>query len=142
MAKYRIEYNKIYTPSPLSFWVHIDVKNSNENVWIWEQASTYKPPLPKTVKLNCFPMLIVEALGYELKFSSIEEVEHFLEVVTQKNMPTSSKLARKRKLSTGLNSHWLSRLPAKLKSWRNREKYIPIIRDGLKLFESIYGSKH
>ena len=53
-------------------------------------------------------------------------------------MPTSSQLASKRPNSTGLNSHWLSRLPAKLKSWRNRKKYIPVIEDGLKALKKIY----
>lgn len=116
MSKFNIIYNKEYHSSPLSFWVHHDIDSS-----VWEYADKYEPELPKAIVSKGFPMLIVDALGYELKFSSIQEVEHFIEVIKQKNMPTSSQLASKRLQSNGLlNSHWLSRLPAKLKPWRNK----------------------
>jgi hypothetical protein len=133
MSKYNIIYNKNYHSSPLSFWVHHDMESE-----IWEDATKYEPELPKAIVSKGYPMLVIDALGHELRFSSIQEVEHFIEVIKQKNMPTSSQLASKRPKSTGLNSHWLSRLPAKLKPWRNRKKYIPIIEDGLIALKKIY----
>ena len=133
MSKYNIIYNKDYQSSPLSFWVHHDIDSE-----VWEYASNYEPEFPKAIVSKGFPMLIVDALGHELRFSSIQEIKHFIEVVKQKNMPTSSQLASKRPKSTGLNSHWLSRLPAKLKPWRNRKKYIPILEDGLMALKKIY----
>jgi len=133
MSKYSIVYNKEYHSSPMSFWVHHDIDSN-----VWEYASKYKPELPKPIFSKGFPMLVIDALGHELRFSSIQEIEHFLEVVKQKNMPTSSQLASKRPMSIGLNSHWLSRLPVKLKPWRNRKKYIPILEDGLIAFIKTY----
>ena len=138
MAKHLIKFNKDYVSSPLSFWVHIDEPHNGR--WIWDSAQKHHPELPKPVFSKGYPMLVVDALGHELRFSSIEEIEHFLEVITQKNMPSSSKLASQRRMSTGLNSHWLSRLPAKFKSWNNRQKYIPHIQDGLDAFKECYKS--
>ena len=133
MSKFKIMFNQDYQPSPMTFWVHHDI---NSEVWLY--ASKYEPVLPSAIFSKGFPMLIVDALGHELMFSSIQEIEHFLEVVNKKNMPTSTSLARKRPMSTGLNNHWLSRLPSKLKSWRNRQKYIPIIEEGLMNFTKLY----
>ncbi len=126
MSKHKIIYNLEYQPSPLSFWVHVGCDNE-----IWINETQYEPVLPKAIFAKGFPVLVVDALGHELQFNSIQEVEHFLEVVKQKHMPTSTQLASKKIKSKGPNSHWLSRLPAKLKSWRNRQKYIPIVEDGL-----------
>jgi len=98
---------------------------------MWINAKLFKPELPTAIVSKGFPMLIIDALGHELRFSSIEEIEHFLEVIKQKNMPTASQLVSKRPKSIGLNSHWLSRLPAKLKPWRNRQKYIKTVECGL-----------
>jgi hypothetical protein len=53
-------------------------------------------------------------------------------------MPTSLQLTKQRDAGYGPNGHWLSRLPAKLKPWKNRKKIIPIIEDGLKQFKAIY----
>ncbi len=58
--------------------------------------------LPKPVIYKGYPVLIINALGYELQFNSIEEVEHFIEVVEQKNIPNSSQLASARNKSAGL----------------------------------------
>lgn len=134
MKKWRIEYKKEYTPSPLSFWVHRHLDND-----VWSQATAYDPGLPKAIPSKGFPVLIVDALGVELQFSSIEEVDHFLEVIGRKTMPTPSQLSKKRHAAAGPNRHWLSRLPAKLRPWRKREKIIPIIQAGLNELKTVYG---
>lgn len=134
MKKWRIEYSKEYEPSPLSFWVHRHLDND-----LWPLASIFDPSLPKAIPLKGFPVLFVDALGIELRFSSIEEVEHFLEVISVKNMPTPLQLTKLRNVNYGPNGHWLSRLPAKLKPWSKREKIIPIIKDGLSQLKAIYG---
>ena len=44
--------------------------------------------------------------------------------MAKKLLPTSIELSTKRTGSKGPNSHWLSRLPAKTKPWKYREKLI------------------
>ena len=133
MKKWQIVYTKEYRPSPLSFWVHKHLDND-----LWSLASKFDPSLPKDLPLKGFPVLLVDALGIELRFSSIEEVEHFLEVISMKNMPTPLQLTKQRNAGYGPNGHWLSRLPAKLKPWSKREKIIPIIKCGLSELKAVY----
>ncbi len=133
MKKWRIEFTKEYRPSPLSFWVHKHLDGD-----AWPHATLYEPALPRVIPTKGFPRLIIDILGVELEFASVEEVEHFLDVVCQKNMPTSTQLTQKRQVVYGPNRHWLSRLPAKLKPWPKREKYIKTIEGGLCNLKLLY----
>ena len=133
MKKWRIEYEPEYTPGPMSFWVHKHLDSE-----IWSDATEFEPSLPKGIPCKGFPVLLVNALGVQLRFSSVEEAEHFLEIISMKNMPNSLQLTARRNAKYGPNNHWLSRLPASLKPWRKREKIIPIIVDGLSEFRSLF----
>ena len=135
MNKWRIAFVKEYTPSPLSFWVHRHLDHE-----VWSQATEFEPNLPKAIPSKGYPVLFVNAFGTELKFSSVEEVEHFLQVISMKHMPSSLQLTRQRGAAYGPNRHWLSRLPSKLKPWSKREKFIPIIESGLREFKALYTS--
>lgn len=129
---FAIEYTEQYQPSPLSYWVHRQLDTE-----IWRDASRFEPPLPSAVPGLGYPRLVVRILGIELQFASTAEVEHFLEVLRQKNMPSSRRLSAQRGQGCGPNGHWLSRLPAKLKSWSKRERIIPLVEAGLKEFREI-----
>ena len=83
-------------------------------------------------------MLIINTLGVELEFASVAEVEHFLSVISQKNMPTTQQLSRQRTKNYGPNRHWLSRLPAAIKPWSKRERIIPVIENALSDFRQVY----
>ena len=126
MKKWRIEYRSGFCATPISFWVH---KHIDHDIWIY--ASEFEPPLPKPIPCKGYPFLIVNILGAELVFASIEEVEHFLEVMRQKNLPTTWRLSRQRVDNYGPNSHWLSRLPATLKPWSKRERLLPVVEKAL-----------
>jgi hypothetical protein len=132
MKKWRIEYNSNYIETPLSFWVH---KHLDHEVWCYAQA--FEPVLPKAIPCKGFPMLIVDALGVELEFASVAEVEHFLSVISQKNMPTTQQLSRQRTNNYGPNRHWLSRLPSSIKPWSKREQIIPIVERALNEFKEV-----
>lgn len=93
----------------------------------WQNSKIFELPLPKAIPVRGCPYLVISALGIELEFSSLEEVEHFIYVVSQKNMPKSRRLALGRYKNYGPNSHWLSRLLSKLKPWFKRQKYLPIL---------------
>ena len=133
MKKWRIEYAGTYRSSPLSFWVHRHLDSE-----VWHLATEYEPSLPKAVPAKGYPVLFVDALGVELQFSSIDEVEHFIAVISRKNMPTPLQLTQQRNADYGPNAHWLSRLPAKLKPWSKREKILPILQSALNELKSLY----
>ena len=126
MSKWRIEYRDEFKGTPVSFWVH---KNLDDMVWT--QANRFDPPLPAPVADKGYRYLVVDALGTELEFASVEEAEHVLSVLSQKNMPSTTQLSRERTASYGPNRHWLSRFPCKLKPWSKRQKLIPLIEGGI-----------
>lgn len=133
MKKWQIRYSEKYSPSPMSFWVHHHL-----DCEVWKGASQFEPALPKPIPAKGFATLQVNALGVELIFASIEEIEHFLEVIKQKHMPTSMQLASLRDTNYGVHKHWLSRLPKKITPWSKREKLIVIIEKGLNEFKTLY----
>lgn len=122
MRRWRIEYNPVYTATPLSFWVHSHMDHA-----VWIESSVFEPRLPEAIPGKGFPMLVVDAFGTELQFASIDEVDHFLDVIRQKNMPSTVALSKARGTIRGPNTHWLSRLPAGLKPWAKREKLISLV---------------
>lgn len=132
MKKWRIEYRPTYSETPLSFWVHRNVDHE-----VWRYAKKFEPELPKAIPGKGYPLLIVNALGIELEFASVAEVGHFLDVFGQKNLPTTKQLSKQRINNYGPNSHWLSRLPAGIKSWSKRERMIPIVESALNEFRKV-----
>lgn len=69
-------------------------------------------------------MLCVECEGVVLRFSSRTQLEECLRVLSLKPLPTSRRLSAARGSGAGPNGHWLSRLPAHLKSPRARVKVV------------------
>lgn len=133
MSRWRIDYESNYRISPVSFWVH-----RHKNHEIWAKATRFEPPLPLPIMGKGFPRLIIDAFGNELEFASIEEAEHCRQVLAQKNLPSSRQLSSLRHPSMGPNSHWLSRFPTELKSWRKREKLLPLLDAGIDALKALY----
>lgn len=105
--------------APLAFWVHIPVAGS---------TTEFYPPAPVKVPHRGFVFLHVEVSEAILQFSSLAQLDHFIEVLDNKLLPTSRQLSAKRDLPIGPNSHWLSRLPARLKSPRERARVVKGLR--------------
>ena len=93
--------------APLAFWVHVPVAGSRTD---------YEPPAPTAIQHRGFPVLHVNVAGVDLWFSSRAQLDHFIEVMETKPRPTSRQLSERRGSTVGPNAHWLSRLPATLKS--------------------------
>lgn len=100
-------------------------------------SKTFEPSLPKPIPAKGYPSLVIDALGVELRFASVEEAEHVLSVLSQQNMPSTTELCRKSGNQSGPNSHWLSRLPSHLKPWRKRQRYLKILERGLSEFRKL-----
>jgi hypothetical protein len=75
-----------------------------------------------------FLFLHIDVADVDLQFSSLAQLDHFIEVMETKPLPTSRQLSRKRASLAGPNSHWLSRLPATLKAPRERERLVSKLR--------------
>ncbi|WCE31553.1 hypothetical protein [Vibrio sp. SCSIO 43137] len=135
MSKWRIEYHKEFTETPLSYWVHKEQDSDN-----WWSATQFEPPLPAPVINKGYPRLCINLFGVRVVFSSVNEVEHFLSVISQKNMPTTTQLSRARNSNYGPNGHWLSRLPAKLKPWSRRKKMTSVIEKALQEYRLLWNN--
>jgi hypothetical protein len=136
MKNIKITYNDEYQATPITFWVHQKIERHAEF-----NIDNFNPPLSKIIGGKGYPLLCLGYLGIELRFSSVEEIEHCIEVLGAKNMQTTISLSLKRNARVGPNGHWLSRLPAKLKSWRRREVLVKKLELAKDQFQAIYYKK-
>ena len=105
--------------APLAFWVHVPVPG---------HPSASEPPSPEPVPHKGYRVLHVQFERHDLEFSAPAQLDHFIEVMSRKPLPTSRQLSSRRGLPVGPNGHWLSRLPAELKSPRKRSKLVSALR--------------
>jgi hypothetical protein len=115
---FRFTYEKDWRTAPLAFWVHVPVA---------ETTDACDPAAPVAIPHLGYPFLRVEFESHELQFSALAQLDHFIEVLSRKPLPTSRQLSSRRGLPVGPNGHWLSRLPAELKSPRKREKLVQVL---------------
>lgn len=105
--------------APLAYWVHVPVEGAGE---------LCEPPAPEPIPHKGYLYLHVEFETHELQFSAPEQLDHFIEVLARKPLPTSRQLSARRGAAVGPNGHWLSRLPAKLKAPRTRLELVKALR--------------
>jgi hypothetical protein len=98
--------------APMAYWVHEPSPD----------GGAFEPPAPLSVANRGYPFLRFEYDVHELIFSSPAQLNHMIEVLSTKPLPTSARLSAGRKF--GPNGHWLSRLPAELKTPKEREKLV------------------
>lgn len=103
----------------MAFWVHVPAPGSETGC---------EPPAPPYLLHKGYAFLRVQFGVHELQFSSPAQLEHFIDVLAKKPLPTTMQLSALRNLPVGPNGHWLSRLPASLKSPRNRQKMVNELR--------------
>lgn len=115
---FRFTYEKDWRSAPVAFWVHVPVSGASDR---WE------PPLPEAIPHKGYLFLRVAFESHELQFSSPAQLDHVINVLSTKPLPTSRRLSSLRGLAVGPNGHWLSRLPIKLKSPRKREKLVKVL---------------
>jgi hypothetical protein len=117
-ATFHFSFQPDWRSAPVAFWVHRSVKGSE----------SFDPPAPKPIPHKGFAFLHVEFDAAELVFSAPAQLDHFIEVLSMKPLPTSRALSSRRGLPVGPNGHWLSRLPAALKSPRTRTRLVEELR--------------
>jgi hypothetical protein len=114
-SKFHFTFEADWRSAPGAFWVHIPVEGHPEE---------FAPPAPLAILHKGFVMLHVEFEASELWFSSLAQLEHYIDVLSKSPLPTSRQLSAASGRKTGPNQHWLSRLPAKLKSPRTRPSLV------------------
>jgi len=105
--------------APLAYWVHVPIAGTDD---------LFDPPAPPIIPHKGYALLRVRFEDHELQFSAPAQLKHFIEVLSTKPLPTSRQLSSLRGMDVGPNGHWLSRLPAELKSPRKREKLVQTLR--------------
>ena len=114
----------------MTYWVHREVDGKP-----WYDAEDFDPPRQKVAPGRGYPVFKAEIDGFTFEFASLPEIRACIDTLGEKLLPTSLKLTRKRGSARGPNTHWLSRLPKDVKSWRYREKAVTYLRKALADFE-------
>jgi len=114
-AGFRFSFEPDWRTAPVAFWVHVPVPGSD---------LLCDPPAPQSVPHKGYLFLHVEFEEFDLQFSAPAQLDHFIEVLSSKPLPTTRQLSARRGLPVGPNGHWLSRLPASLKAPRKRTKLV------------------
>ena len=76
---------------------------------------------PFLTQRNRWCRLSVHFDGIDLQFATPEELDHFIDVLSQNPLPSGRSLVPDCAIGRP-NRHWLSRLPAKAKSWKMRQR--------------------
>jgi hypothetical protein len=111
---------------PMAYWVHLEQDGLS-----FSDARTYEPPAPAHVSRKGYPVLCIEFGKTVLRFSSGAQIDEFIEIMSRKPLPPSSRLARLRGAGTGPNTHWLSRLPSELKVPKMRRVVVGAVQSVL-----------
>lgn len=119
--KYWFEYTSDWRHAPMAYWVHVPLDAKD-----WrDESAKFQPPAPREISGKGYPVLCVEVKDEVLWFSSGAQLRAFIETLWQKPLPSTRRLSELRGTGHGPNSHWLSRLPAWMKSPAFRDKTLP-----------------
>ncbi|MCA9727561.1 MAG: hypothetical protein KC729_07750, partial [Candidatus Eisenbacteria bacterium] len=111
-------------------WVHRETDGRP-----WHEAEVFDPPRPAPIPGRGYAVYKVEVDGFVFEFASLAELRVCIETLSQKLLPRPLDLSRGRGM--GPNSHWLSRLPAEVKSWRFRVKAVSYLRRAQEGFDRL-----
>jgi hypothetical protein len=116
---FHFTFEKDWRHAPLAFWVHLPAPGS---------TGTFEPPAPREIPHKGYAVLRVQFEKHELQFSAPEQLDHFIQILSSRPLPTTQQLSSRRGLPVGPNGHWLSRLPAALKAPKKRAKLVEALR--------------
>ena len=115
LPRYWIEYATSWQHVPMAYWVHRQPEGDQ-----WYDSETFDPPAPCPEGKKGFRILCIESRGMVFQFSSHEQLDSCIQILSMKPLPSTRRLSAIRGGSYGPNGHWLSRLPANVKSVKGR----------------------
>jgi hypothetical protein len=127
MPRTRLDFSAEPVVSPLTFWVHKGV-----DAEVWSQATVFEPPLPGPLSGKGYARYTIQYRDQEFYFASLDELEHCMAVLSQKVLPTTRRLADKAGFPSHQHLHWLSKWPAGLKSWKERQVIVRLLDELIK----------
>lgn len=86
--------------------------------------AVWVPQEPPARELKGYRFVFVRSCGFVFYFSSAQQMQHCIEVLGTRHLPTSLQLSRQLGPDWGPNQHWLSRLPGDLKGWKKRRRIV------------------
>ena len=116
---FQFSYVDNWLIAPGAFWVHVPVVG---------KPGTFEPPAPTEVLHKGYALLQVEFQSATLVFSSAAQIEHYIDILARKLLPTTRQLSVQRTNNAGPNGHWLSKLPSNLKTPRARSELVRTLR--------------
>lgn len=124
-----IEFVDDWRNEAMAYWVHVEQDHKG-----WRDAAVFDPPAPRKVPHHGYPVLCVESHGMVFRFSSVAQLAECKHVLSLTPLPTSSRLSAVRAgvKGVGPNSHWLSRLPGRIKAPRMRSRVVNDLDDVLR----------
>lgn len=122
MARVRVLTTPKRLTGPLTFWVHEPQDND-----VWAKATQFDPPLPPAAADGTFPHYVVEHLGHEVWFASLDEVLHAQEVLTRDSLPSGEELATEAGRPERAYMHWIETFPARLKANDERRVFVKLL---------------
>ena len=117
--KHWIEYTPDWRQAPMAYWVHVEQDGKP-----WFRSKSFAPPAPVEIPHKGYSQLCIEVEEFVLRFSSLAQLAEFIRVFSLTPIPTTRRLMEQRCTGGGLNSHWLSHVPTKLKSPRRRRQVV------------------
>lgn len=131
MSQFYFEYTPDWYTEPMSYWVHISPLAGRIGV------NDYLVPPPDRVKGKGYPVLCVEVGDFTFRFSSPEQLQVCIDVLGSRLLPNIRRLVAIGGGRVGPNSHWLSRLPARVKATTFRQKAVSVLREAQVWAESL-----
>jgi hypothetical protein len=119
-----IEHTSVWRTGPMTFWVH-----RAQGADVWSETADLIPPRPKPVAGQGYASYFVDYDGFVFHFASLDEMRECIAILSKKLLPTTRSLSAG--AGAGPNSHWLSRLPARVKPWSYRDRATRYLRKWL-----------
>lgn len=122
MKSAAISLHDAFPETPVSGWV-----GARWVAWVPQTSASGQPKRPRQVphpflsQRRVWCLLHVHFDGVDLRFSMPQELDHVIEVLSQNPLPSGRSLTQQCVIGRP-NRHWLSRLPAKAKSWKFRQR--------------------
>lgn len=122
MKSAQISFHRTFPATPVSGWV-----GARWHAWVREDDATgylkllsiVPHPFPNQRKLWC--MLEVHVDEVDLRFAMPQELDHFIDILSQNPLPSGRSLTPNCAIGRPKN-HWLTRLPSKAKSLKFRKR--------------------
>ncbi len=135
MKRHYATYTPQWELGSMRYWVHRRIRESPNG-----PLTAYDKPLPRPVPGKGYPHYHVQVDGFTFECGSLEELNTCVGLLGRKQLPSTYALTQD--TISGPGSHWLSKQPGGVKSWRYREKAMRYMRRAQRDFERGFEDLH